>query len=85
MLNSMKKTSIFISGSGKQLFNSKIVEEKIKNNELFGYALEEANVPLTKYEGNVLVTSEYGWFTKEASDLRIQKWYDAIIDYVKKQ
>lgn len=85
MLNSMKKTCIFISGSGKQLFNSNIVEEKVKNNELFGYALEEADTPLTKYEGNVLVTSEYGWFTKEASDLRIKKWYDLIIEYMKKQ
>lgn len=84
MLKSMKKTCILISGSGKQLFNSKIVEEKMNNNELFGYALEEPDTPLHDYKGNVMVTSEYGWFTKEASELRIKKWYELITNYLNK-
>lgn len=84
MLKSMKQNCILISGSGKQLFNSKIIEEKVKKNELFGYALEEPNTTLHNYEGNVMVTSEYGWFTKEASELRITKWYELITDYLEK-
>ncbi len=72
LLNSMKKSCILISGTGKQLINSKIIEEKVKNNALFGYALESPDTPLSTYEGNVMVTSEYGWFTKEASKLRLK-------------
>ena len=78
----MKNSCILISGTGKQLFNSKIIEEKIKNNNLFGFALESPNIPLDNYEGNVMVTSEYGWFTKEASELRQKKWYEQIMNYL---
>lgn len=82
MLNSMKKECILISGTGKQLFNSNLVEEKVANKELFGYAIEEADKPLNSYNGNIMVTSEYGWFTKEASELRIKKWTERIIKYL---
>ena len=73
---------IFISCTGKQLFNYKIIEEKINNKELFGYAIEEPDIALDKYKGNVMVTSEYGWFTKDASKLRTQKWYIEIITFL---
>lgn len=81
LLKQIKKNSIFISCTGKSLFNYKIIEEKVKNEEIFGYALEEPNGLLSKYDGNVMVTSEYGWFTKEASDARINIWYKTIIEY----
>lgn len=82
LINSMKKSSILISSTGKQLFNLELAIQKVKNSELYGLAFEEPNAPLNKYNGNVMVTSEYGWFTKEASNLRIEKWYDLIIDYL---
>lgn len=85
LLYSIKKTCILISGTGKQLFHSDIVENKIKNHELFGYALEEPDTELDKYHGNIMVTSEYGWFTKEASDLRMKKWFELIINYLAKE
>ncbi len=79
----MKKSSILISATGNQLFNLELAIQKIKNNELYGLAFEEPNTLLDKYEGNVMVTSEYGWFTQEASNLRIEKWFDLIINYLK--
>lgn len=82
LLKQIKKNSIFISCTGKSLFNYKIIEEKVKNQEIFGYALEEPNILLSKYDGNVMVTSEYGWFTKEASYARINIWYKTIIEYL---
>lgn len=84
LLNSMKKTSILISSTGSQLFNLELVNKKVKNNELYGLAFEEPNAPLNKYEGNIMTTSEYGWFTKEASNLRIEKWFDLIVEYLRK-
>ena len=82
LLESMKQNTIFISCTGKQLFNYKMIEDKINNQELFGYAIEEPDIALDKYKGNVMVTSEYGWFTKEASKQRIQKWYTSIATYL---
>ena len=83
LLNKMKKNCIFISCTGKSLFNSKLIEEKVKNNELYGYALEEPNKPLNSYEGNVMVTSEYAWFTKEANEARMNLWTEIIVDNLK--
>lgn len=82
LLNSIKKNAIFISCTGKNLFNFSILEEKVKNNEIFGYAFEEANPKFNEYEGNIMVTSEYGWFTKEASESRINIWFNIIIEYL---
>ena len=84
LLNKLKPTSIFITCIGKNLFNSDLIEEKVKNNELYGYALEDANKKLADYEGNVMVTSEYAWFTKEASEARINLWAKMIIEFLTK-
>ena len=82
LLNNLKHNAIFISCTGKRLFNYKIIEKKMANNELFGYALEEPDTLLDKYKGNVMVTSEYGWFTEDAVKLRINKWYENIVNYL---
>lgn len=82
LLKNMNQNTIFISCTGKELFNYSIIEEKIKRKELFGYALEEPDITLDKYKGNVMVTSEYGWFTKDAAELRISKWYSIIIKFL---
>lgn len=84
LLNKMKNNCIFISCTGKSLFNSNLVENKMKNNELYGYALEEPNKPLNSYEGNVMVTSEYAWFTKETNEARINLWTEIIVDFLNK-
>lgn len=82
LLNKMKRNCILISATGKQLFNSDLVENKVRNNEIFGYAFEEPDTMLEKYDGNIMITSEYGWFTNEASNLRVEKWVQSIIDYI---
>lgn len=78
----LKDNTIFISCTGKQLFNYNVIEKKIAKGELFGYAIEEPDISLDKYKGNVMVTSEYGWFTKDAAILRIEKWYKNIVTYL---
>ena len=84
LLDKLKKNCIFISCTGKSLFNSSIIEEKVRNNELYGYALEEPNTAINKYEGNVMVTSEYAWFTKEANEARMNLWTEIIVDNLSK-
>ena len=82
LLLSLKDNAIFISCTGKQLFNYEIIEDKMSKSKLFGYAIEEPDITLDKYKGNVMVTSEYGWFTKDAAILRIEKWYKNIVTYL---
>ena len=84
LLNRLKTNCIFISCTSKSLFNYNLIEEKIKNNELFGYALEEPNKELSSYDGNVMVTSEYAWFTKEANEARMNLWTEIIVDNLSK-
>ena len=72
MLKSMKKTAIFISGTGVELHNDKVVREMLKNNKLFGFGAELPNGSYKNYEGNAMITSEYAWFTKEATEKRLK-------------
>jgi glycerate dehydrogenase len=78
LINKMKKTANYISGMGINIDNHKLILKKAANNELFGYAFEEPNKVLGKYKGNVMVTSEYAWFTKEATYERFDKWIETI-------
>jgi len=84
LLDRMKSNCIFISCTGNKLFNFKLIEKKIEDGSLYGYALEEPNRSLDSYNGNVMVTSEYAWFTKEAGESRINLWFENIIEFFKK-
>lgn len=79
MINSMKPTTIFISGTARELYNNELVLEKVKNHELYGVAWEEEGKSINDFEGNVFVTSEYAWFTGEASANRIDIWLSCIL------
>lgn len=60
------------------IFNTDLIFDKIKNNELYGYAFEKSNSNLNNYEGNVMVTSPYAWYTKEALENCIEIWVQSI-------
>ncbi len=70
LLKSMKSTAILISGTGVELHNDKVVREMLENGKLFGFGAEIANG--AEYKGNAMITSEYAWFTKEATEKRLQ-------------
>lgn len=72
MLKSMKKTAILISGTGIELHNDKVVRDMLKNNKLYGFGAELPNKSYKDYEGNAMITSEYAWFTKEATEKRLE-------------
>lgn len=83
LLTSMKKEAIFVSGTSTDLHNHELVLELVRKNKIYGYALEEANKTINDYMGNVMVTSEYAWYTQEAKQYRIQLWLDCIESVVK--
>lgn len=72
LLNSMKKTAILISNTGIVLHNDNLVRNKLKKGELFGFGAELPYGTHEEYDGNVMITSEYAWFTKEATQRRIE-------------
>ena len=43
LINLMKSTSSIVSIIGTNIFNTDLIFDKIKNNELYGFAFEEAN------------------------------------------
>ncbi len=82
-LMSMKKSAIFISGTGPYIHNHNLLLDMVSKGKIFGYALEEPNKTIMDYEGNVMVTSEYAWFTKEAKSKRRDIWIDSIESVVR--
>lgn len=83
MLTSMKKDAVFVSGTSTYIHNHELVLEMVRKNKIYGYALEEPNKHINDYMGNVMVTCEYGWFTKEAKQKRVSMWIDCIESIIK--
>lgn len=78
LINLMKSTSSIVSIIGNNIFNTDLILDKVRNNELYGFAFEEPNSNLNNYEGNVMVTSPYAWYTKEALKNCIEIWVQSI-------
>lgn len=72
LLKMMKSTAILISGTGIELHNDKLVRQMLKSGKLFGFGAELPNKSYKDYEGNAMITSEYAWFTKEATEKRLE-------------
>ena len=71
-LKMLKPTAILISGTGIELHNDKIVRQMLKSGKLFGFGAEIPNKSYKDYEGNAMITSEYAWFTREATQKRLE-------------
>lgn len=78
LINSMKNTASIISIVGTDIFNKELILDKIKANNLYGFAFENSNDNLNNYEGNVMVTSPYAWYTKQALENCIEIWVQSI-------
>ena len=74
LINSMKKTASIISIVGTEVFNLNLLLNKVKANEIYGLAFESPNDDIANYEGNVMITSPYAWYTKESFKNLIEKW-----------
>ncbi|HOO68232.1 MAG TPA: NAD(P)-dependent oxidoreductase, partial [Bacilli bacterium] len=79
LINRMKKSVSIINILNEEILNSKLVIEKVKNNEIYGYAFEDNKANINDYVGNILVLPAYAWYTKEALDNLQQIWVDSII------
>lgn len=82
LINSMNKKSSIVSIVHGDLFNQKRVLEKVKNNEIYGYAFEDNDSTISDYEGNVFVTPAYAWYSKEALDNLKCIWLKNIINFI---
>lgn len=77
-INSMKNNASIITIVGTEIFNKDLVLEKVKNNTLYGLAFENSNDNINNYEGNVLVTSPYAWYTVDSLSNCIEIWVNSI-------
>lgn len=83
LLKLMTPTTIFISVAGKNIFNHELVVKMAEQNKIYGYGLEQPDTPLENYKGNIMVTSEYAWFTEESQNARLDLWLDNISNEIK--
>jgi phosphoglycerate dehydrogenase-like enzyme len=72
LLKSMKKSAILISGTGIELHSDSVVREMLEDGRLYGFGAELPNKSYIDYKGNAMITSEYAWFTNEATEKRLQ-------------
>lgn len=78
LINKMKINSSFINIAGREITNHELLIEKANKNEIYGYAFEHGGDNINNYKGNIMVTSEYAWYTKEALENAIEIWTKSI-------
>jgi len=84
LLDSMQKSASIISIVGTEVFNLNTLLNKVKNNEIYGVAFEKANDNIANFEGNVMVTSPYAWYTKESFKNLIEVWTTVMESFASK-
>ena len=80
LINLLKPNAILISNTGIALHNDNLVRDKIRNGQLYGFGAEIPNACFKDYDGNIMVTSEYAWFTKEATQRRMEILINNLLD-----
>lgn len=84
LINSMKKSASIISIVGTEVFNLNTLLNKVKANDIYGLAFESSNDDIANYEGNVMITSPYAWFTKESFKNLIEIWTTVMESFTTK-
>ena len=83
LINSMKSQASIISIIGTSCLNKDLVLNKVKNKELYGFAYESDKENINDYEGNIMITAPYAWYTKESLDNCIEIWVQSVEGVVK--
>ncbi len=84
LIREMKKTSVFISimpifSSRYKVYNHKFVLDLVSKKKIFGYGFEHNDSTIFDYKGNVWVTPELAWYTKESLQRNSAQWVDVIL------
>jgi phosphoglycerate dehydrogenase-like enzyme len=79
MLQSMKKTAIFVS-TIHNIYNHDLVLQMVKEEKIFGYGFEEdGGGKFTTYDGNVWGGPSLAWCTQDSMRKNSEQWVEAII------
>ena len=83
LIDLMKSTSSLITTLNSGIVDIDYVLNLVKNNKLYGCALEDDNKTTVDYEGNVFVMPHNNWYTKETIDEKMKIWIETIISVIK--
>ncbi|HLD12150.1 MAG TPA: NAD(P)-dependent oxidoreductase [Candidatus Nanoarchaeia archaeon] len=78
LLETMKKEALFISTIHK-IYDHEFMLQLVKKGKIYGYAFEEGNTNITKYEGNVWAGPELAWCTDGSMKKNAELWVESII------
>src|SRR3989344_3081038 len=75
MLNSMKKSAIFVS-IVHEVYNHELLLEMAEKGTLNGYGFEEQKGDFMKYKGNVWAGPELAWYAEESVQKNSEQWIE---------
>ena len=84
-IDSMKQDAHIVSIMGDELFDFKYAAARVAEGKLAGIALDNDELTMSDYPGNIFITPHVAWFTKEAmaEDMRI--WTESIVAAAKEK
>lgn len=81
-IKSVKKTSVIVD-IAHGILNDKLILQRIKDGQLFGYGFEAKPGSFNTYEGNVWAAPAYAWVTYESMYNNVVKWTDNMVSAAK--
>ncbi|OGK19388.1 hypothetical protein A3D80_00655 [Candidatus Roizmanbacteria bacterium RIFCSPHIGHO2_02_FULL_40_13b] len=82
LLDMMKPTASLIAIVNTKIIDIEYVLEKAQKGEIFGLAIQSGTTTVEDYEGNVFVTQENNWYTKETVETKMTTLINTIISVI---
>lgn len=79
----MKPTAAVISVAKKGVADIEYLVKKVEKGEMFGVAFESNEKKLSDFKGNIFVTPQVNWYTKETVEAKMKLWIESVISVIK--
>lgn len=82
LVDSMKKTAIFLSPIDPVVYDRKYILQKVEKEELGGVAFESEEEKIANFKGNVFAAPEIGYYTKQTLQNESRIMTESILSIV---
>lgn len=78
LIDLMKEESFIVNIVGNSVWDFEYLLEKLKENKIEGVGIDEEDLFMENYEGNIMITPHIAWYTKDAFKEDFRIWVESI-------
>lgn len=78
LIDLIKEESFIVNVVGNSVWDFEYLLEKLKNKKIAGVGIDEEDIFMENYEGNIMITPHVAWYTKDAFKEDFRIWVESI-------